>query len=65
MACGVAKFPERWAFLLRQHGVLTVGRDPRAAYLWADLLESTAKTSFLHALLARQAAARPAGDLPA
>lgn len=65
VARGVAKFPERWAFLMRRHGVLTVGRDPRAAYLWADLLESTAKTSFLHALLARQGGARPAGDLPA
>ena len=58
VARGVAKFPERWAFLLRRHGVLTIGTDPRAAYLWGDLLESTAKTSFLHALLARQG---PAG----
>ena len=65
VARGLAKFPERWAFLLRRHGVLAVGRDPRAAYLWADLLESTAKTSFLHALLTRQGGARPAGDLPA
>lgn len=60
VARGIAKFPERWAFLMRRHGTLAVGRDPREAYLWADLLESTAKTSFLHALLA----AVPKGGLP-
>jgi ribulose-5-phosphate 4-epimerase/fuculose-1-phosphate aldolase len=65
VARGIAKFPERCAFLMRRHGVLTVGADVRAAYLWADLLESTAKTSLLHSLLARQGEADPPRDLPA
>lgn len=65
VARGLAKFPERWAFLLRRHGVLAVGNDPREAYLWADLLESTAKTSLLHALIGRQGAAGPPGRTPA
>ncbi|MCI0371684.1 MAG: class II aldolase/adducin family protein [candidate division NC10 bacterium] len=64
VARGIAKFPDRWAFLMCRHGVLAVGRDSRAAYLWADLLESTAKTSFLHALLARQGPVGPPGNLP-
>lgn len=61
VARGIAKFPERWAFLMRRHGVLAVGRVPREAYLWADLLESTAKTSFIHMLLTSCAAGGPAG----
>jgi ribulose-5-phosphate 4-epimerase/fuculose-1-phosphate aldolase len=65
VARGIAKFPERCAFLMRRHGVLTVGADVREAYLWADLLESTAKTSLLHSLLARQGEADPPRDLPA
>jgi len=65
VGAGLAKFPERWAFLLRRHGVLAVGTDPRAAYLWADLLESTARTSLLHAVLARQGVIGPQGDRPA
>ena len=65
VARGLAKFPERWAFLMRRHGVLTIGTDPRAAYLWADLLESTAKTSLLHALLAREGPVGPPGRVPA
>ena len=64
VARGISKFPERWAFLMRRHGVLAVGKDARAAYLWADLLESTAKTGLLHALLARQGAAGAPRDLP-
>ena len=63
VARGIAKFPERCAFLMRRHGVLTVGTDVREAYLWADLLESTAKTSLLHSLLARPGAAGPPRDL--
>lgn len=42
---GITKHPDARVFLMKEHGILTVGTDIRSAYYLADLVEATAKTA--------------------
>jgi ribulose-5-phosphate 4-epimerase/fuculose-1-phosphate aldolase len=44
---GIESFPEARAFLMREHGILTMAEDLRTAYYLADLVEETAQIAFI------------------
>jgi ribulose-5-phosphate 4-epimerase/fuculose-1-phosphate aldolase len=47
VAEGLEGFPEARAFLMKEHGILTVGEDLRTAYYLAELVEETAQIAFI------------------
>ena len=47
VADGIESFPNARAFLMKEHGILTVGEDLRAAYYLAELVEETAQIAFI------------------
>ena len=44
---GIQKYPQIKAMLMKEHGILTLGQDLKAAYYLADLVEDTAKVAFI------------------
>jgi len=44
---GMESFPEAKAFLMKDHGILTLGEDLRTAYYLAELVEETAQIAFI------------------
>ena len=46
---GLERFPDVRAFLMKEHGILALGRDIKNAYHLADLLEDTARMAFIEA----------------
>lgn len=44
---GIESYPEANAFLMKEHGILTMAEDLRTAYYLADLIEETAQIAFL------------------
>lgn len=46
---GLESFPDARAILMKEHGIITLGRDLKMAYYLADLLEDTAKVAFIEA----------------
>ncbi len=50
---GIVRYPSAKAFLMKEHGILTLGHDIRTAYYLADLVEDTAKIAFLSSKLAK------------
>lgn len=43
----IESFPEARAFLMKDHGILTLGEDLRTAYYLAELVEETAQIAFI------------------
>ena len=46
---GLESFPEARAILMKEHGILTLGKDLKMAYYLADLVEDTARVAFIEA----------------
>jgi L-fuculose-phosphate aldolase len=44
---GIESFPDARAFLMKEHGILTLGEDLRTAYYLAELVEETAQIAFI------------------
>ena len=44
---GIARYPGVKVLLMKEHGVLALGPDLKAAYYLADLVEATAKIAFI------------------
>lgn len=44
---GMESFPQAKAFLMKDHGILTLGEDLRTAYYLAELVEETAQIAFI------------------
>jgi L-fuculose-phosphate aldolase len=44
---GIKKYPAARALLMKEHGILALGNDLKAAFYLADLLEGTAKIAFI------------------
>ena len=49
---GIQKNPEANCILMKEHGILAMGRDLRQAYTIADLTEDTAKIAYVAATIA-------------
>ena len=47
VARGMESFPDARAFLMKEHGILTLGEDLRTAYYLAELVEETARIAFI------------------
>ena len=47
VAVGLKDYSEARAFLMKEHGILTVGEDLRTAYYLAELVEETAQIAFI------------------
>ena len=47
VAKGIESFPDAKAFLMKEHGILTLGEDLRTAYYLAELVEETAQIAFI------------------
>lgn len=47
---GIGLFPNAWAYLLKNHGSITLGRSVAEAFYLADLLEDAAKIALLSTL---------------
>jgi ribulose-5-phosphate 4-epimerase/fuculose-1-phosphate aldolase len=47
VATSIESFPDARAFLMKEHGILTLGEDLRAAYYLAELVEETAQIAFI------------------
>ena len=47
VAKGLESFPGARAFLMKEHGILTLGEDLRTAYYLAELVEETAQIAFI------------------
>lgn len=48
---GIKDTPEVNSLLMKEHGILTLGRDLRHAYYLADLVEDTAKIAYIAATI--------------
>ncbi len=48
---GIESNPEANSLLMKEHGILTLGRDLKHAYYLADLLEDTAKIAYVAATI--------------
>jgi len=46
---GLEHYPEARAVLMKEHGILTLGKDLKTAFYLADLVEDTAKIAFIEA----------------
>ncbi|MBW2063615.1 MAG: class II aldolase/adducin family protein [Deltaproteobacteria bacterium] len=46
---GLEDYPEARAVLMKEHGILTLGKDLKTAFYLADLVEDTAKIAFIEA----------------
>ncbi len=44
---GITRYPGVKVLLMKEHGVLALGPDLKAAYYLADLVEATAKIAFI------------------
>ena len=51
VAGGIQQYPEANCILMKEHGILAMGRDLRHAYYIADLTEDTAKIAYLEATI--------------
>ena len=47
VSSGLESFPEVKAILMKEHGILTLAKDLKAAFYLADLVEDTAKIAFI------------------
>jgi len=46
---GLEDYPEARALLMKEHGIMTLGKDLKTAFYLADLVEDTAKIAFIEA----------------
>ena len=53
VCAGLEQFPDVKAILMKEHGILTLGRDLKTAYYLADLVEETAKIAFIEGNIRR------------
>jgi L-fuculose-phosphate aldolase len=49
VSAGLSSNPEARAILMKEHGILTLGKDLMEAFYLADLVEDTAKIAFIEA----------------
>jgi len=47
VSAGILRYPGTKALLMKEHGILALGADLKAAYYLADLVEGTAKFAFI------------------
>ena len=47
VSAGLRSYPDARAILMKEHGILTLGKDLKEAYYLADLVEDTAKVAFI------------------
>lgn len=53
VCASLEQFPDVRAILMKEHGILTLGRDLKTAYYLADLVEDTAKIAFIEGNIRR------------
>ena len=56
---GIKNNPEVNSLLMKEHGILTLGRDLKHAYYLADLVEDTAKMAYIAATIPNAASNTP------